>query len=58
MRLILRDKVLEAQEKDLKVEWVKKQINSGVSTSFQVLKNDIVAMTKQNYVSNDKVLKE
>ena len=42
----------------MKVEWVTKEINSGVETFFQVLKNGIVAMMKQNYVPNDKVLKE
>lgn len=39
MQSVLKDKVLKAQEKDLKIEEVRKEINSGVEMPFPILKD-------------------
>lgn len=39
MQSILKDKVLKAQEKDLKIEEVRREINSSVQMPFPILKN-------------------
>jgi len=58
IRSVLRDKVLVAQQANGKVREIKERVNKGIETSFQVISDGLIAMGKQIYLPEDKILKD
>jgi len=58
VKLTFREKVLEAQQKDIEVDKVKEKIKLGIETPFWILDDGMVLMGKRMYLPGDQVLKE
>jgi hypothetical protein len=43
---VLRDRVLVAQQADGKVKEIKERVNKGIETSFQMLSDGLIAMSR------------
>jgi hypothetical protein len=52
-----REKVLEAQQKDIDVDKVKEKIKLGIETPFRILDDGMVLMGKRMYLPGDQVLR-
>ena len=58
IRSVLRDRVLVAQQADGKVKEIKERVNKGIETSFQMLSNGLIAMSRRIYLPEGKILKD
>jgi hypothetical protein len=47
-----------AQQTDGKVNEIKKRVNQGIETTFQILSDGLIAMGRQIYLLEDKILKD
>ena len=57
IRSTLRDKVLEAQRKDIEVSKIKDKVRSGVETPYQILDDGMIVLGRRMYLPNDETLK-
>lgn len=56
LRLLLRDRLLEAQKKDVEVGKIRDKVKSGVETSFHILEDGIIAYRRQMILLEDETL--
>ena len=50
--------MLEAQQKDVKVDRIKDEVKLGVKTSYQILKDEMMVLGKRIYLLGDETLKK
>jgi hypothetical protein len=55
---MLRDRVLEAQQKDVEVSRIKDKVKLGVETSYHILKDGMIVLKRRIYLLGDKTLKK
>ena len=58
IRSVFQDKVLVAQQADRKVKEIKERVNKGIETTFQMLSDGLIAMSRRIYLHEDKTLKD
>jgi len=56
LRSLLRDRLLEAQKKDVEVGKIRDKVKSGVETSFHILEDGIIAYRRQMILLEDETL--
>jgi len=56
LRSLLRDRLLEAPKKDVKVGKIRDKVKSEVETSFQILEDGIIAYRRQMILLEDETL--
>ena len=57
VRSVRRDKVLKAQQKDVKVSKIRGKVKSRIKTSIQILENEMIVFRRQMYLLENKALK-
>lgn len=55
---MLRDRVLEAQQKDVEVSRIKDKVKLGVETSYHILKDGMIVLKRRIYLLGDETLKK
>jgi hypothetical protein len=58
IRSVFQDKVLVAQQADRKVKEIKERVNKGIETTFQMLSDGLIAMSRRINLHEDKTLKD
>jgi hypothetical protein len=57
VRLTLQDRVLKAQQEDLKIGKIRNKMKSGIEMSFQIQKDGLIVLGRQMYLPGDQTLK-
>ena len=57
VRLTLQDRVLKAQQEDLKIGKIRNKMKSGIEMSFQIQKDGMIVLGRQMYLPGDQTLK-
>lgn len=57
VRSVRRDKVLKAQQKDVKVSKIRGKVKSRIKTSIQILEDEMIVFRRQMYLLENKALK-